>query len=167
MTKQNKEEFVKKMLEPTIDNAIRDMKISRLLFLTKDNKFFSSIADEYMEDKKRFLPFIKEEKREQFFEEYSNIFQDVEIQDDTHIAWRLLNWEHTGKIMMLLSENTDWDAVDKEIHLQGHSGHTMSCLTSKVVYFSPYGLDFVEHVWGIEKRIKAEKEIASAKTSTS
>lgn len=38
----------------------------------------------------------------------------------------------------------------------------MSCLASKILYFSPYGLDFIEHIWGVEERIKAEKEIASA-----
>lgn len=46
MTKQEREDFVKKMFEPTIDNAIRDMRISKSLFLTKDNKFYSSIANE-------------------------------------------------------------------------------------------------------------------------
>ena len=49
MTKQK--DLVKKLLEPTIDNAIRDMKIAKLVFLTKDNKFYSSIANEYMRDK--------------------------------------------------------------------------------------------------------------------
>ena len=61
MTKQEREDFVKKMFEPTIDNAIRDMRISKSLFLTKDNKFYSSIANEYMKDKEKFLPFIIEE----------------------------------------------------------------------------------------------------------
>lgn len=161
MTKQEREDFVKKMFEPTIDNAIRDMKMSKLIFLTKDGKFYSSIAREYMKDKEKFLPFIKEEERERFMSEYSQIFQKVGTEPDADIAWKLLNWEHSGDIMMLLSDNTDWNTVDNAIHLQGHSGGTMSILTSKILYFSPYGLDFVEHIWGVEARVKAEKEIAS------
>ena len=166
MTKQESEDFVRKMFEPTIDNAIRDMRISKLLFLTKDNKFYSRIANEYMRDKEKFLPFVIEERQKEFISKYTQVFQEVGVVDDTEIACRLLNWEHSGYIMMLLNANTDWNVVDELLHLQGHSGGTISCLTSKVLYFSPYGLDFIEHIWGVEERIKTEKEIASLKTST-
>lgn len=162
MTKEEKQDdFVKKIFEPTIDNAIRDMRISKSLFLTKNNIFYSSIANEYMKDKEKFLPFIVEEKQKEFITTYAHIFQEVGIADDTVIAWKLLNWEHSGYVMMLLSADTDWNSVDKLLHSQGHTGWTMSCLTSKILYFSPYGLNFIEHVWGVEERIKAEKKIAS------
>ena len=166
MTKQESEDFLKKLLEPTIDNAIRDMKMSKLLFLTKDNKFYSSIANEYMSDKEKFLPFIIEEKKKEFIEKYTQVFQEVGVVDDTQIAFKLLNWEHSGDVMMLLNANTDWNAVDELLHLQGHTGKTMSYLASKILYFSPYGLEFIEHIWGVEERIKAEKEMVSLKTST-
>lgn len=166
MTKQEKENLVKKMLEPIIDNAIRDMMISKMLFLTKDNKFYSDIANEYMKDKEKFLPFIKEEKQTEFITTYTEVFQEVGITNHTEIALRLLNWEHSGDVMMLLSADTDWNSVDELLHLQGHSGGTMSCLTSKILYFSPYGLDFIEHIWGVEERVKAEKEIESFQKSS-
>ena len=166
MTKQESKDFVKKMFEPTIDNAIRDMRTSKKFFLTEDGEFYSIIANKYIEDKKKFLPFIKKEKRNEFILEYAQVLQEVGNVDDTEIACRLLNWEHTGDVMMLLNADTDWNAVYKLLHLQGHSGWTMSCLVSKVLYFSPYGLDFIEHIYGVEERIKTEKEIASKKTST-
>lgn len=161
MTKQEREDFVKKMFEPTIDNAIRDMRISKSLFLTKDNKFYSSIANEYMKDKEKFLPFIIEEKQREFMTTYTQIFQEVGVAEDTEIAWRLLNWEHSGDVMMLLNADTDWNSVDELLHLQGHTGGSMSCLASKILYFSTYGLDFIEHIWGVEERVKTEKEIVS------
>ena len=65
MAKQEQENFVKKIFEPTIDNAIRNMRISKLFFITDDNKFYSSIADEYMRDKEKFLPFIIKEKQKE------------------------------------------------------------------------------------------------------
>lgn len=160
MTKKEQEDFIKKLLEPTIDNAIQDMKMSKLLFLTKDNEFYSSIVNEYMRDKEKFLPFIIEEKQKEFISKYTRVFQEVNIVDDTEIAFKLLNWEHAGYVMMLLNDTTDWNSVDELLHLQGHSGRTINCLASKVLYFSPYGLDFIEHIWGAEERIKAEKEIA-------
>lgn len=161
MTKKESEDLVKKRFEPTIDNAIRDMKMSKLLFLTKDNMFYSSIANEYIKDKEKFLPFIIKEKQKDFISKYAQVFQEVGIVDDTTIELLLLNWEHSGYVMMLLNANTDWNSVDKLLHSQGHTGETMSCLASKILYFSPYGLDFIEHIWGVEERIKAEKEISS------
>lgn len=143
MTRQESEDFVKKMFEPTIDNAIRDMRTSKKFFLTEDGKFYSIVAKEYIKDKEKFLPFIKEEKRKEFISEYAQVLQEV------------------GDVA-----DTDWNAVDELLHLQGHSGGTMSCLISKVLYFSPYGLDFIEHICGVEERIKTEKKIASKKTST-
>ncbi len=159
-------DLVKKMLEPTIDNAIRDMKMSKLLFLTKDNKFYSSIADEYMKDKEKFLPFIIEEKKKEFISKYTQVFQEVGVVDDTEITCRLLNWEHAGNVMMLLKADTNWNTVYELLHLQGYNGENISYLASKVLYFSPYGLEFIEHILGVEERKKAEKEMASLKTST-
>lgn len=159
MTKQK--DLVKKLLEPTIDNAIRDMKIAKLVFLTKDNKFYSSIANEYMRDKEKFLPFIIEEKKNEFMTTYAQIFQEVGDTDDDEIASRLLNWEHSGDVMMLLNEDTNWNFVDELLHLQVHNAETMNCLASKILYFSPYGLDFIEHIWGSEGRERAKKEIDS------
>lgn len=72
MTKQEREEhLLKKIFEPTIDNAIRDMRMAKLLFITKDNKFDSSIVNEYMRDKEKFLPFILEEKQKEFISTYA------------------------------------------------------------------------------------------------
>lgn len=160
MTKKKQKDFVEKMFEPTINNAIRDMRTSKLCFLTKDNKFYSSIANAYMKDKEKFLPFIIEEKQKEFISEYTQIFQEAGDVHDTEIAWRLLNWEQSGEVMMLLNADTDWNAVDELLHLQGHTGATMSCLSEKVLYFSPYGLDFIEHTWGFKERVKVEKELA-------
>ena len=163
MTKQESEDLIQKLLEPTIENVIRDMKISKLIFLTKDNKFYSSIANEYMRDKEKFLPFIIKEKQKEFIAKYAQVFQGVGIVDDSDIAWSLQSWEHSGNVMMLLNANTDWNAVDDLLHLQGHSGGTMNCLASKVLYFSPYGLDFIEHIWGVEERDEFLKGIYNQK----
>lgn len=162
MYTQEIETKVKTIFEPTIDNAIRDMRIAKKLHLTKNNKFYSSIANEYMKDKEKFLPFVITDKKEEFMSEYSQIFQEVGNECDESIAYRLLNFEHSGDIMMLLNANTDWDLVDSTLEQQGHTGGTFNCLANKVLYFSPYGLDFIEHAFGSKERIQAEKEIKKA-----
>ena len=150
---------IKKIFEPTIDNAIRDMKYSKMLHLTKNNKFYSIIANEYLTDKEKFLPFIKPDKREEFMNKYSEVFQDVGIESDELIAYILLNYEHSGNIMMLLNENTNWDLIDETLEQQGHTGSTFNFLANKVLYYSPYGLDFIEHEFGAKERKKVEKQI--------
>lgn len=146
---------VEKIFEPTIDNAIRDMKLAKKLHLTKNNKFYSSIANEYLKDKEKFLPFIIPDKQEEFMNKYSENFQEVGIESDQLIAYVLLNFEHSGDIMMLLNKNTNWDLVDKTLEAQGHTGGTFNFLANKILYFSPYGLDFIEHVFGTkEKKLK-------------
>lgn len=162
MSNQEIKTKVEEIFEPTIDNAIRDMKIAKRLFLTKNNKFYSSIANEYMKDKEKFLPFIITDKKEEFMYEYSQIFQEVGNECDESIAYRLLNFERSGDIMMLLNANTNWDLVDNTLEKQGHTGRTFNCLANKVLYFSPYGLDFIEHAFGIKERIQAEKELKKA-----
>lgn len=150
---------VEKIFEPTIDNAIRDMKLAKKLHLTKNKKFYSSIANEYLKDKEKFLPFIIPDKQEEFMNKYSENFQEVGIESDQLIAYVLLNFEHSGDIMMLLNKNTNWDLVDKTLEAQGHTGGTFNFLANKILYFSPYGLDFIEHVFGTKERKKVEKQI--------
>ena len=144
MTKQ--EDLVKKIFEPTVYNAIRDMKMAKLICLTMGDKFYSSIAAEYMQAKEKFLPFIIKEKREKFMEEYSQVFQEVGIKDDSEIENTLVNWEYSGYIMMLLNADTDWNSVDKLLCSQNHNKETINCLISKVLEYSPYGLDFVKYI---------------------
>ena len=67
MSKKN-EILVKEQLEPTIDNAIRSMKLSIKLHITKNDKYWSDVVDEYIRDKEKFLPFIKEDQKECFLE---------------------------------------------------------------------------------------------------
>lgn len=62
-----------------------------------------------------------EEKKKEFMEAYAQIFQEVGVATDTEIAWRLLNWEHSGEVMMLLNSSTDWNSVDELLHNQGHT----------------------------------------------
>ena len=148
---------IKKIFEPTIDNAIRDMKYSKMLHLTKNNKFYSSIATEYLKDKEKFLPFIKLDKREEFMNNYSQVFQDVGVESDELIAYILLNYEHSGNIMMLLNDSSDWELIHSVLEQQGHTGSTFIFLANKVLYYSPYGLDFIEHEFGAKERKKVEK----------
>ena len=147
MTKKEQENFIKKLLEPTIDNAIEDMRMSKLLFLTQNNKFYSYVVDEYMRDKEKYLPFILPYMREEFIMRYYRIFQKVNDLDDSEIAFKLQDWEHAGNIMMLLNDNTDWSSVNMYLEgLQDYSKEAMNGLASKIYHFSPDGLKFVEHI---------------------
>ena len=52
------------MNAPTAENALEDMKISQALYLTKDGKFYSTIANEYKAILQSYSVYCKEEKQE-------------------------------------------------------------------------------------------------------
>ena len=58
------EEIIQELFEINAENAIRDMKMSKLLFLTKDGKFYSHIADEYIKKMDKYSVYCKEDKKE-------------------------------------------------------------------------------------------------------
>lgn len=126
------------------------------------------IANEYMKDKEKFLPFIKKEEQKIFMIEYAHVFQEVGDEDDTVIASRLLNWEQSGYVMMLLNVNTDWSSVYELLHSQGHSESSLIELSAKILNFSPYGFDFLEHLrGGIRKQICSSKKSSTSRRKKS
>ena len=145
-----------------IDEVIKDMKMSKLLWLTKNNKFYSLVAEEYMHDKEKYLLYVKESKRKEFMNNYRDVLQMAGSVSDIVVYAELMHWEHTGEILMLLTDNIDWDVIRESIYYQGHNTESLNVLAHKIVYFSKYGMDFIESVFGKEERIIAEKEIDSA-----
>jgi len=145
MSKKN-EILVKEQLEPTIDNAIRSMKLSIKLHITKNDKYWSDVVDEYIRDKEKFLPFIKEDQKECFLEVYASIFQLVEQFPTKFIKAELLAMEQTCQIMELLNADTDWDAIDRLLDAQCNSAESIEIVNSWIQKFSSYGSEFEKHI---------------------
>lgn len=148
MTKEETQEFVNKMFEPTAENAIRDMKMSKLLFITKDGKFCSYIANDYIEKMSKYSVHCKEEEQKNWTKTIEQlIFMAGEVDDYTLLS-ELHSYEDAAEIMERISNGCSWEDISKLTHEQGHSGMTISLLGQKMLHFSPNGIQFVEEVIG-------------------
>ena len=115
-----------------IDEVIKDMKMSKLLWLTKNNKFYSLVAEEYMHDKEKYLLYVKESKRKEFMNNYRDVLQMAGSVSDIVVYAKLMHWEHTGEILMLLTDNIDWDVIRESIYYQGHNTESLNVLAHKL-----------------------------------
>lgn len=135
------------MFEPTAKNAIRDMKMAKLLFITKDGKFCSYIAKDYIEKMAKYSAYCKEEQENWTKTIEQLIYMAGEV-DDYFLLSELYSFENAAEIMECISNGSSWEDISKITHEQGHSGMTISSLGQRMLHFSPNGIQFTEEVIG-------------------
>ena len=64
------------------------------------------------------------------------------------ISYELYSYEACGEVMEFLAKNKDFDKLKELIKLQGHTAGTMSLFGKVMLYFSSYGLEFVDNIVG-------------------
>lgn len=145
---KTEEELVQELFEANSENAVRGMKMSKLLFLTKDGKFYSPISDEYIEKMSKYAVYCKEEEKDNWTQTIrSLIYHAGEVSDD-YILCELRSKEYAGNIMEKLANGETMDNIKQIVADQGHTGLTISLLGQNMIEFSPYGLDFAKQVIG-------------------
>ena len=142
------EELVQELFEVNSENAVRSMKMSKLLFLTKNGKFYSMISDEYIEKMSKYAVYCKEEEKDNWTQTIKElIYHAGEVSDD-YILCELRSKEYAGSIMEKLANGETMDNIQQIVADQGHTGFTISLLGQNMINYSPYGLDFAEQVIG-------------------
>lgn len=150
MTKEESKEFVDKMFEITAENAIRDMKMSKLLFITKNGKFISYIANDYIKKMSKYSIYCKEEEQDNWTNTIEKLIYMAGEVDDYSIESELHAYEDAGKIMEHIGNGKSWEEISKLTHEQGHSGMSISLLGQTMLNYSPEGITFAEEVIGSE-----------------
>lgn len=148
MTKEESKEFVDKMSEVTAENAVRDMKTSKLFFLTKNGKFISYIANDYIEKMSKYSVYCKEEEQENWTQTIEKLIYMAGEVDDYSIESELHAYEDAGEIMKHIANGKSWEEISKLTHEQGHSGMSISLLGQTMLNYSPEGITFTEKVIG-------------------
>ena len=142
------EKLIQELFEVNAENAVRDMKMSKLFFLTKNGKFFSIIADEYIEKMSKYSIYCKEEEVENWTQTLRNLIYNAGEVSDDYILCELRSKEYTGIIMEQLANGIAMDRIKQIVLDQGHTGFTISLLGQNMINYSPYGMDFAEQVIG-------------------
>ncbi|MBQ8891780.1 MAG: hypothetical protein IJ068_02830 [Bacilli bacterium] len=133
----------------TAANAIRDVKMSKLLFLTKGGKIYSNIANEYIDDVSKYSIYCKEDKQDEWIATIRKlIYMSGEVEDYLLLS-ELSARENAGMIMESISNNMSLADISKIVKSQGHTGSSISLLGQIMLQYSPMGVEFVENVIGI------------------
>lgn len=148
MTKEERErkaqEYVDRITASTKENALRSMRLSQEMFLTKNGKFYSMTSDEYVKKLQEYGIYCKEEELDNWFNRVQALVDAIPRMSDDGWLYEAGIFDSTVEMMELLSNGGSWDEVRELISKQGHTGMTMSSMAQNLLEFSPYGIQFVD-----------------------
>lgn len=148
MTKEERErkaqEYVDRITAPTKENALRSMRLSQDLFLTKNGKFYSMTSDNYIKKLQEYGIYCKEEELDNWFNRVQALVDAIPGMSDAGWLYEAGIFDATVEMMELLSNGGSWDEVRELISKQGHTIMTMSSMAQNLLEFSPYGIQFVD-----------------------
>lgn len=140
------DEYIEKHFSVTKENALRDMRLSMDLHLTKNGKFYSIVANQYRDMLSEYAIYCKEED----FERWQDMCQELidSIISSSDADWLYDAWivEATAKLMITMDGEIDWNRVKEVVSEQGHTAGTVSEVAQMLIAYSPNGLLFVDHI---------------------
>ena len=174
--KERAQEIFAKMNEPTAENALRDMKMSQALYLTKDGKFYSYIANEYKAILQSCRVYCKAEKQESWNKLMESLIDAIGATEDS--VWLMYAWEYecAAKIIEKLALGASYEELEEIVRSQGHTGATISSVCQTVLEYSDKSIDFIDNVVikigsiknleNLNKAYRAEKRLVRKKEDT-
>lgn len=140
------EEYFQRITEVNKENALMDMRTSISLFLTKNGKYESMLANQYRDMMMEYGTYCKnDEALDKWFMLCQKLIDSISDSSDAEFLYNAWMVEAAAKLMYAMSdENLDWDRVREIISDQGHTGGTMSQVSQMLLEYSPRGIEFVE-----------------------
>ena len=132
----------------TAMEAIEDMRLAKLFIITEGGKITSSVANRYFKQMEKYAQFCLEDKQNEWNEKIRSLVGMAGEVSNEDISYELYSFETCGEVMEFLDKNNDFDKLKELIKLQGHTAGTMSLLGQVMLYFSSYGLEFVDNIVG-------------------
>lgn len=149
MTREEKErkaqEYVDRITAVNMGNALHDMRMSQVLFLTKNGKFTSSIADQYRDKLIEYGIYCKEEEIDRWIDMCQRLIDSIPKCSDAEWLYDAWTIEAAAELMQVMDgETIDWDKVGNMVFDQGHTVGTMSEVSQLLIAYSPNGMAFVD-----------------------
>lgn len=138
------EQILEELNKVSAKNASQSMRMARALFITKDNKFYSLVANEYENKLKGYSAYCKPDSQELWNTHINNIMMLAGIVSDAEFCYIAGDYEGAGKMLELLSTNQEWGKVEQLISDQGHTNSSFSTLGQLLLMFSDRGIEFIE-----------------------
>ena len=118
-----RKEKEKKYLEATIENVMRDVQFSKMICLTKDNKPYSLIAEEYIRNMSKYKDLCKEDKRDSWTKDIRQfVYISGNPETDYLVALKLYAFEDSAQIMECVSKGMTWEEIKEVASDQSNTG---------------------------------------------
>lgn len=140
----------------TAENAIQDMSMAMALSITKDGKYFGTIASQYLDKMKEYVPFCIEGTWQQWENALYNILCSKSKENVQERITVLKCYELADSLMKRMSEESVMDVV-AEYEQSSFDLATREFTELLLLIYSKYGLEFMECLEKIaENRQKKE-----------
>lgn len=96
-----------------IGKVIKSVIMSKLLYMTKENKFISYEAEEYIRDLSEFSKYCKDGKQEEWKELVRNTVYSSGEGNDERVLFELESFERAGAIMKMQDEGASFEDIHK------------------------------------------------------
>lgn len=141
-----------------IEEILDRIRISALLFITKDGKIDCQEAENFLTWLNGYAQYCIPEMKEKWKDSTRQILfgaivpkpghlDDAQVKEyisknNYAIIDNLYNFMNAGEIMQTYNETKSWEEVGKILDKQGHSGWTFSGLMNVMIEYSPIGVEF-------------------------
>ena len=139
---------IEKLNEPNIENAIRSVKLARMMFLTKDNRYYGPVAEEYIKKMSKYATYCKEDKQEDWTNDIRSVVYKAGTVDDDAVSFRLSFFEYTAKIMEQHANGKSWMEIGDYIFHHNSSMGTLCILSDMMLEYSKDSVEFIDNIIG-------------------
>ena len=150
-------EETESVFDDTPGDVIRDLRISILINAVDESTglYKSEIAMNYLRKMNKYSVYCTETTKDEWIRDIAYYVYSVgrkigdeEEFSDYQIEEFLNFYEMLGKIMELISKGVNWDEIKKLVMSYNLSPDDTESLKEKMLYYSPFGDDFITNVFG-------------------
>jgi hypothetical protein len=128
-----------------IAEVIKSVIMSRLLFLTKEGKIYSHLAEEYIRELNEYAVYCKDGKQEEWKELVREIVYVSGNGSDERVLFELESFERVGTIMKMQDEGASYEALHNYFFENAcESGIDQILFGLKMLKFAKDGRKFIE-----------------------
>ena len=129
-------------LAVTIENVLRNVKVSKLLFLTKNGKWYCPMAEEYIEDMEKYSEYCVPKKQNGWNKLIrKTVYGTGQLSDQDYIKY-LLAFEMSGRVMKAHAEGKTWEEIKEMVESVDPDDELLAYIESILLDFSSIGEEY-------------------------
>ncbi|MBR4350808.1 MAG: hypothetical protein IKP98_01125 [Bacilli bacterium] len=155
------EQEIHNMFIPNIENSMRDVRMARMLFITKNGKLHAGIAEQYIDKMSYYVSFCREDAKTWSEDLRTMVYcTGHEEVNDSDVEGFLKAFELAGQIMEANSKGVSRLKIRKILESQNIDDESLKNLSVVLDRYAEYGLPAEVFTIGdaLIKTLKAKKD---------